>query len=188
MGFYCRVAAVALWGIGAVPPSDAGYVKVAESNQPKPAPHSTNSFFEITQSPTINSEGQLAFYTDLRNNGFLQGFGLFLADPAGVKTIARSGDPAPDQNGNFKTFNSQAALNSSNQVFEANLQNTLGGGSDDSGLFQLSNGVLTQIARAGQPSPDNGGDFGSFQAAPFCVNAAGQVAFIAPSRTRTDGV
>src|SRR4051812_532973 len=123
----CRAfASVVLLG-SAVLQSEAGFVKLAESGQGEPAPHGTNVFFEIAQNPTLNSEGQVAFYTDLRNAGFLQGFGIYLADQAGVTTIARAGEPAPDLNGNFYSFGSLVALNSTSQVFQANLHGSLGG-------------------------------------------------------------
>jgi hypothetical protein len=69
--------------------AEAGIVKLAESGDPEPAPNGTNVFFQIDQGITLNSEGQVAFVTDLRHDGFLQGYGAYLADPSGVQTIAR---------------------------------------------------------------------------------------------------
>src|SRR3954462_8088072 len=85
----------------AVSVSRAGIVKLAESGDSEPAPNATNVFFQIGQGATLNNEGQVAFISDLRHNGFLQGYGAYLADPSGVKTIARVNEPAPGSNGNF---------------------------------------------------------------------------------------
>lgn len=157
-----------------------GLVKLAESGDLEP--NGTNQFFIINQDPTINERGQVAFYTDLRNHdGFAQGFGFFLADGETNTTIAKTGQPAPDANGNFNTFHDPAALNTSNQVFLANLTGTLGGGSDDVGIYQMSGGVLTQMARKGQPAAPGTGTFQSLANASVPINRSGQTAFTGTS-------
>jgi hypothetical protein len=153
-----------------------GLVKLAETGDVQP--NGTNQFFQIIQNPTINDRGQVAFYTDLRFNGFLEGRGLFLADGETNTTIALSGEAPPDVNGNFSTFHDPVTLNSSNQVFLANLTGTLGGGSDDVGIYQVSGGVLTQIARKGQPATSESGKFTGLASASVPVNRSGQAAFV----------
>ena len=154
----------------------AGLVKLAESSDFEPG--GTNVFFLITQTPTLNERGQVAFYSDLRNtNGFAQGFGFFLADGETNTTIAKTGQPAPDANGNLYTFYNTAALNSSNQVFQANLNGTLGGASDDAGMYRRNGGALTQLAREGQPASPEGGTFNNLQGFPIRINRSGQTAF-----------
>src|SRR5579859_5834647 len=108
--------------------SSAGLIQLAGTGGAEPG--GTNTFFQIGQMPTLSEDGKVIFYTDLRSNGFLQGWGLFLADGTTVKTVARTSQPSPDLNGNFYTFNSHAALNSTNEVFETGLNGTLGGGLD----------------------------------------------------------
>ena len=154
----------------------AGLVKLAESGDPEPG--STNQFFIISQDPTINERGQVAFYSDLRNtSGFAQGFGFFLADGDTNTTIAYTGEAPPDANGYFNTFHEPAALNTSNQIFLANLTSTLGGSSDNVGIYQLSGGVLTQLARKGQPATPESGTFQGLANAAIPVNRSGQTAF-----------
>jgi hypothetical protein len=155
----------------------AGIVKLAESGDLEP--NGTNQFFIINQDPTINERGQVAFYTDLRStNGFAQGFGFFLADGETNTTIAKTGQPTPDSNGNFNTFHDPVALNTSNQVFLGNLTGTLGGGSDNVGIYRVSGGVLTQLARKGQLATAESGTFTSLANASVPVNRSGQTAFI----------
>jgi len=167
--------------------SKAGIVKLAESGDPEPAPNGTNQFFQIDHGVTLNPEGQVAFVSDLRNNGSLQGLGAFLADQSGVQTIARVNQPAPGANGNLYLFDSPVALNSTSQVFEARMRNTLNGATDDTGIFQVSGAGLKQVVRAGAP-PSDGGIFRTFQGIPPRVNEAGQVAFKAATTSHASGV
>lgn len=156
--------------------AQAGLVKLAESGDLEPG--GTNEFFIISSDPTINERGQVAFYCDLRNNGFARGFGFFLSDGETNTTIAKTGQPAPDANGNFNTFHDPAALNTGNQIFLANLTGTLGGSSDNVGIYQVNGGVLTQLARTGQPAAPNSGTFQSLANASIPVNRNGQAAFV----------
>src|SRR6185369_12057804 len=159
----------------------ATLTKLAATDDAEPG--GTNTFFQIGQMPTLSEDGKVAFYTDLRDSGFLKGWGLFLADGATVRTVARTGQPSPDLNGNFYTLNSQVALNSTSQVFEVGLNGTLAGGTDDSGIYQLSGGVLTILARAGQLSPEGGAVFRSFSSITPRVNRSGQAAFLSSTST-----
>ena len=156
--------------------AQAGLVKLAESGDVQP--NGTNQYFQISQMPTLNERGQVTFYTDLRYDGFLKGRGMFLADGETVKTIVLSGEAPPDSNGNFSTFHDPATLNSSNQVVWVDLTGTLGGSSDDAGIYQVSGGVLTQLAREGQPATPESGTFKDLASASVPVNRNGQAAFV----------
>src|SRR5262249_24157586 len=69
------------------------------------------------------------------------------------------------------------ALNDSGQaVFLAELANTTGGNMDNQGIFRGDGTVLTQIARAGQTSPDGNGVL-TFSINYPSINSTGQVAF-----------
>ena len=161
----------------------AGLIKLAETGDSEP--NGTNTFFQIAQTPTLSENGQVAFYTDLRNNGFLQGCGIFVADGQSVRTVVRSDQPSPDLNGNFYTFNSMVGLNNTSQVFETGLQNTLGGGLDNSGLYRVDTGVLTTLAKAGQTLPGEDAVFRSFNGVTVRINRSGQTAFQAKSSTNS---
>ncbi len=155
--------------------ADAGVVKLAESGDSEP--NGTNQFFEFYGLPTLNDRGEVAFDTDLRNNGFLQGYGIYLADGETVKILAHAPQPAPDLNGNFYQFYDEVALNSTSQVFEVDLRSTLGGGNDDSAIYELNGNTLTLLAREGAPAPGNSGKFKSLETVPVRINRLGQTAF-----------
>jgi hypothetical protein len=186
-GMTRKVCPLIILSVFALSLSEAGIVKLAESGDPEPAPSGTNVFFQIGHGITLNSEGQVAFVTDLRHDGFLQGYGAYLADQAGVQTIARVNEPAPGANGNFYSFYDFVALNSTSQVFQANLRDSLNGANDDTGIFQVSGAGLKQVVRAGAPPPQ-GGIFRSFQGVPARVNQAGQVAFKASTTSHASAV
>jgi hypothetical protein len=97
--------------------------------------------------------------------------------------VARTGQPSPDLNGNFYTFNSMAGLNNTSQVFETGLNGTLGGGLDTSGLYRVDNGVLSILVRAGQPVPGESVNFGSFTSVTPRINSSGETTFMAASLT-----
>ena len=102
-----RILTISSWAIllefFVTTPSSAGLVKLAESGDSEP--NGTNVFLQIGSSPVLSDNGQVVFYTDLRNNGFLQGWGIFRADPQCVITVAKTGQASPDLNGNLYTFN-----------------------------------------------------------------------------------
>ncbi|HEY3856079.1 MAG TPA: choice-of-anchor tandem repeat NxxGxxAF-containing protein [Verrucomicrobiae bacterium] len=151
-------------------------IKLAESGDFEPG--STNNVYsEISESPTLNDAGQVSFNSDLRDSGFLQGYGIYLADGKSVTTVAHVGQPMPDLNGNFYSFYDLVALNSTSQVFQANLRGTLGGGDDDTGIYQFNSGGLTQLAREGYATPDGNGIFKSLDNVPVRINRSGQTAF-----------
>jgi hypothetical protein len=180
-GYRFALLPLILCGLLLQRPAIADLIKLAETGDSEP--NGTNTFFQIGQTPTLSENGQVIFHTDLRNNGFLQGWGIFIADTQGLRTVARTGQPSPDLNGNFYTFNAVVSLNNTSQVFETGLNGTLGGGSDNSGLYSVDNGVLSILARAGQPVPGEGVNFGSFGGVTPRLNRSGQVAFRSGSTT-----
>lgn len=153
----------------------ASLVHVAEAGDVQP--EGANTFLQIGSMPSLSENGKVVFYTDLRTAGLVKGWGLFLADGQTVSTVARTGQPSPDLNGNFNVFNSQIALNTTSQVFETGLTGTLAGATDNSGIYQLSGGVLTILARAGQAVPEGGAVFRSFSGVIPRINRSGQTAF-----------
>ncbi len=167
-------------------PGYGGIVKLAESGDLEPG--GTNMFFEISAFLTLNDLGQVAFQTDLRNNGFLQGWGIFLADTNGVQTVARTGEPSPDANGNFYTFNGQCSLNNTSQVFQTTLNGTLGGGADSTAIYQHYDHTISQVARAGQAVPEGGATFRGLSGIQARINRNGQVAFRSASSTNADQI
>ncbi len=99
-----------------------------------------------------------------------------------VNVVVMTGDPAPDGNGIFSTFDFNPALNDAGQVaFVARLANTNGGFSDDSGIFRGDGMTVAQIARESQAAPDGNGNLGPFASNFYGtpINESGQVSFAA---------
>ncbi len=176
-----RIIASVVLTIAALNGHAFSFVKLIESGQPEPG--GTNLLSQISQAPTIDDLGRVSFKSDIRSNGFLQGSGIFLVDGTNVTTFAHYGQPAPDGNGSFSSFFTQVALNTNSQAFEAfNMSGTLGGGNDDTGMFQVISGAVVQLAREGQITAQ-GDKFKTFETIPIRLNRLGQTAFTAVQTT-----
>lgn len=113
-----------------------GPIRVVRRNDP--APDGNGIFAEVSKTPSLNGAGQVAFTSSLANTagGKADDKGLFLFDDSdGITQIAREGQAAPDDNGQFVSF-SDYALNDAGQIaFTAALGGTSGGSVDDYGIF-----------------------------------------------------
>jgi hypothetical protein len=99
----------------------------------------------------------------------------FAAAQGITEVIALSGDAAPDGNGTFSTFNFATNLNNAGQVaFAGVLTDTVGGTSDDLGIYLGDGGPLTQIAR---DHPAGLFNSGLSIVAETSLNDSGQVTF-----------
>lgn len=141
--------------------------------------------------PVLNNAGHAGFQTTLvgTSNPPFDDEAIFLRNPSGgLALVVRSGQAAPDGNGNYFIFGfASPALNNLGQVaFEATLTGTSGGSTDNEGIFFYdTTGVISQIARTGQAAPDGNGTFSEFQSP--MINDAGQVAFHAQFTGTTGG-
>jgi len=180
-GFFLVIIASVLLCTPFVERASGSLIKLAETGDSEPK--GTNTYLQIGPTPTLSENGQVVFCTDLRNGGVLQGWGIFISDGQSIKTVARSGQPSPDVNGNFYTFTGMVSLNNTSQVFETGLNGTLGGGSDSSGLYRVDGGRLSILARAGQPVPGENVSFASFNGVIARINSSGQTSFLAKSAT-----
>lgn len=131
----------------------------------------------------INDSGRVLFVGDLigTSGGSSDNRGIFRGSGGTITQIARKGQLAPDGNGAYFDLSSLSNLNASSQVaFRTRLTGTLGGTSDDSGIFR--GGVETvQIVREGQAAPDGVGVFSDLfsSGSTPVINNLGQVAFYA---------
>lgn len=118
------------------------------------APDANGSFSNF-DSPSLNDAGQVAFVGFFIGTagGFGDDSGLFRSDGSILTQIAREGQAAPDANGFFSEFTGGVALNNAGQAaFLGDLTGTVGGSSDDLGLYLFDDGLgLIQIAREGDP-------------------------------------
>jgi hypothetical protein len=147
------------------------------------APDNNGTFSEMFVQ-SINDSGRVLFYGDLTgtSGGSSDNRGIFRGSGGTITQIARRGQLAPDGNGAFFDLSGALSnLNASSQVaFRTRLTGTLGGTSDDSGIFR--GGVETvQIVREGQAAPDGVGVFSDFFSSGSnpVINNLGQVAFYA---------
>ena len=160
---------------------NGGMIQLAREGQAAPG---GGSFTDLNAwANSLNDAGQVAF-----SAGLSDGSGLYRAGDDGLVRIVRSGQAAPDGNGQFLDAPVRfVGLNEAGQVaFWAPLEGTMGGSTDNTGIFLGSGGSLTQIARRGQAAPV-AGDIYTFFSALSRPNAAGQVAFAA-SVQDLDGV
>jgi hypothetical protein len=157
------------------------------------SPDGTGDLFLIEAPIVLNAAGQVAFYSDIRDQGFLDGFGIFRArDATDLTLIARSsasqggpvtGWPAPDGDGYFAPFDvPPLVINGTGAVvFAAHLTDTLDPATFE-GVFVGTGGPsgLVQIARRNELVPggsDRIADLQALSGAAPSLNDAGQVAF-----------
>jgi hypothetical protein len=156
-------------------------IQIAREGQTAP---DGNGSFEFFGGPRLNNIGQAAFRAQLRDTtgGTADSRGVFRSGGSTITQIARAGQLAPDSNGALFSFDA-VELNDVGQVaFKGLLTGTSNGSSDNTGIFRGSGGVLTQIAREGQTTPDGNGVFSLFASDFFPqikINNPGQVAFSA---------
>jgi hypothetical protein len=134
-----------------------------------PAPDG-NGIFDSPGIPVINAAGQVALVVGLLNtqNPPADVSGIYLVDVEGARKLVRGGEPAPGGNGVFNYFAydfnevERVAVNDSGDVaFTANLIDTAGGSTDNSGLFGANAmGGVTEYVRISDPAPDGNGNFG----------------------------
>ena len=148
-----------------------------------------NGTFDLAFAPDINDAGQVAFSTFLRTAVGIPSSGLYLHNGTGLEKVVRADDPAPDGNGLFSGFGNPV-LNGAGQVaFRADLTNTGGGSTDNTGIFLRTGSVISQIVRENDFAPDGNGRFNGFSETfgsgippEVALNGAGQVAFVATLR------
>ena len=132
----------------------ANLVTIARENTPAP---DGNGVFGDLDDPVLNSEGMVAFRTNLRNTiggGTGNGAGpddtgLYLHDGAALVNLARENNPAPEGNGDFSRFSEPAMNRTSLVAFAAVLKNIGPDSTTGSGVY-LTDGIETlNAARTG---------------------------------------
>ena len=133
--------------------------------------------FTLLSDLALNDAGEVAFSYSANFLTFRRG--VIVVDGANeFEDIALNNETAPGGNGIFSNFQDIQLNNAGQVVFKANLSNTLGGASDNIGLYRGSGTTApVEIARRGERVPDGNGEFSNFS--PADVNEVGQVAFSA---------
>lgn len=122
------------------------------------SPDGDGEFSFFASSPRINSSGQISIVATLiaTASGDPESILMRAEANGNLTVIARSGDAAPDGNGEFNiavgasAFNSPAINDAGQLVFETRLTNTSGGSSDDYGLYYFDDLIgLKKVVREG---------------------------------------
>jgi len=150
-----------------------------------PVPDASGTLFEIEPQVVLGDSGQVAFFSDIRDQGFLAGSAIFrCCGPAGLAFVVRSDWPAPDGNGTFRAIDvTPLAIDASGHVaFGAELTGTFDR-SETPGIFVGGDGMadLVQIARGNETLPGSGDRIVGLDAIgqPVSLNDASQAAFAA---------
>jgi hypothetical protein len=129
----------------------------------------------------LNDAGQAAFVAFVTSD-FPGDVGIFRSSgPGTVTALALIGSPAPSPggtpNGLFGSFIDPALNDAGQAAFHATV--TGSGNGSNAGIFRASPGVITALARVGDPAQDTEGRLnGTFQfLGPPALNDAGQAAF-----------
>jgi hypothetical protein len=154
------------------------------------SPDNTGNLSEL-KLPILQNGSQAAFASVIRQDGFLQGDGIFLSgQPGGLRLLVRPGRPSPDGNGNLSSFGNPVLLiNSTDQLaFRNSLDNTFDGLLDLGTIFVASGNptTLAIVARENHPAPN--GQVFSTLSDPLGLNGKGQVMFFAGLTNGLPGV
>jgi hypothetical protein len=130
-------------------------VSVARKNGA--APDGNGQFSYFGGNPLVSTNGKVSFVGFL--NGTASGIsesGIYLYDGvSGATKIARTGDAAPDGNGQFSSFFSYGApiTGGGQLVFQAQLQNTVSGAADNQGIYISDGTESLKVVRKGEVLP-----------------------------------
>ncbi len=156
-----------------------------------PVPGGNGVFQDFFDPAGPNENGQVAFVGRISGSsgGEDNNEGIYLADEGGVIELAREGDPVPGGNGSFGDFIFLTGLNDSGQAaFNAILDGTSGGESDNEALYIASEAGITELARNGEPAPGGGGGIINSILLPTNPNESGEVAFDASIEGGDEGL
>jgi hypothetical protein len=146
----------------------------------EPAPGTTASAFARFLFHSFNDSGQLAFRALIDDAFSLGNEGLWTGTPVAVSLVAKSGDEAPGTGGlSFTIFGSEGvfgpALNTTGDLLFRAFLNS-GDTASNSGLWLLRDGIVSLVARAGEPAPGTDGTPFWLTFSPQ-INADGAIAF-----------
>ena len=146
-------------------------------------PADTNTFLTLqgrsplSSAPVISNDGTVLFQSRISTDGGGYTYGIFMIRDGEVKEVVREGDVTPDLNGNFGSFSGFAVADGGRVVFSSQLTGTLGGTTDNYGVYTYGPDGLTEIIRTGEDIPDLGGTV--YFLVSMALNANGEVAGLA---------
>jgi hypothetical protein len=167
----------------------SGVMQLARKGDPVPGGNGVfQDFFDLAGP---NESGKVAFVARISGSsgGENDNEGIYLADEGGVIELAREGEQVPGGNGSFDDFIFLTGLNDSGEAaFNAILDGTSGGESDNEALYIASEAGITELARNGEPAPGGGGGIINSILLPTNPNESGEVAFDASIEGGDEGL
>lgn len=162
-------------------PAMAQSVAIAFEGDPEPG--GSGGTYSGLRAPVVNDSGVVAFRATISSGNAFEG--VYRDAGSGVAAIALTGDLAPDTSGGtFTSFGNPAINASGDVVFNA----TVGGGSANAGIWQMTPAGLLTIVTTGVSAPGTSGGVYSGFDAPIEINDAGEIVFSAstsmPGATR----
>ncbi len=140
-------------------------------------PVGTDSYFSF-EPPRISDDGAVVF--ESRTSAAGLNYGLYMVREGEVLQMVRVLHTTPDFNGYFSDFYgnsfSLSVADGGRAVFAAALTGSLGGTTDDSGIYLFGPGGLTQVAREGQTVAALDGKFSDLKGTILRMNNNGQIA------------
>jgi len=129
---------------------DDGVVRIAREGQSPPDGNGQYSNFD---SDIAQNDSWVAFRAFMRNTsgGPLDEEGLYRGNGFITRKIVRTGEPAPDGNGVFRSVWDIVMNKPGHLAFHAQLAGTTGGSTDERGLFIGDGFDTVQVARTGDP-------------------------------------
>ncbi len=158
-------------------PAHAGISVVAIDGVASPKGGSLAFFSGAT--PVINDSGDVAFYASLRgsNSGRRNNQAVFRARGINLVELARAGQSIEGSTHKIDTIGHDVILNDAGYaVMQGTTFVTLGGEFEGYGIWNMGDGLITQLARDGQSTGEVGLEFAEFGYQPT-FNDAGQFAF-----------
>lgn len=148
--------------------------QVVRTGQTAPDGNGIFSDFEYIE---LNDAGQTALQVEIANSSSpsADGTAIYRADSGVLTHIARTGQLAPDGNGNFSFLSRPRLENSGNVAFAARHINTLAGTTDQFAIYRGNESALTTVVRGGEPAPNGPEDFATVSFP--VVNDSGKTVF-----------
>jgi hypothetical protein len=154
--------------------------QIARAGQPLPDGGNL-VWFGTDTSPDMNDAGLVVFPVSL--DGATGQEAIYIGSGGALTKIARQGETIPNSGSDlFRSFNGHARINNAGQVaFIASITPVPPTGHTPVAIFRADGNPLHRIivAKEGQVTPNGVGIFSFLSFSPFCLNNAGQIAFLA---------
>ncbi|MEM6334280.1 MAG: choice-of-anchor tandem repeat NxxGxxAF-containing protein [Planctomycetota bacterium] len=159
--------------------NDAGQIELAAREGDAAPGADPDELFQGFSPPTINRDGNTAFFASLTGPGInsANNAGLWTDRDGDLALLIREGDDAPGTSGRFITPRPPSLNDAGHIAFASNLVGSGVSSTNNSGIWSDAGGTLELIAREGDAAPGTDAVFGEL--AGSSLNGRGEVAFTA---------